>query len=77
MSNAPQTVADLIDAFGRIGDFADAIGCPYQTARQMRRREAIAVKHWPRLVEACQERGIEGVTFEWLVGCHAEGRDAA
>lgn len=63
---APTSFTDLIDLWPTIKEFADDIGCGYEAARQMRRRNAVAAKHWPRIIEACASREIEGVDYTWL-----------
>ena len=42
----------------------------------MKMRGSIPPQHWPRLVEAAAERGIEGVTFEALAIAHAANAPA-
>lgn len=56
----------MIDHWETIGDFADAIGCKYETARGMRVRNSIAPEHWDRVISASDSKGISGVTLEWL-----------
>lgn len=63
---APSSISDLIAKWPAIGDFADAIGCGYEAARKMRDRESIAPDHWERVIAAAANKGIEGVTYEWL-----------
>jgi hypothetical protein len=64
--NTPQTISALIDAWPTITEFAAEVGCGYEAARQMRRRESIAPEHWERVIDAAGKRGIEGVSYEWL-----------
>lgn len=66
MNAHPASVSDLIARWKTITEFASEVGCGYEAARQMRRRESIAPEHWPRVIEASAARGIEGVTYEWL-----------
>jgi hypothetical protein len=66
MDAAPTSIPELIDRWKTIRAFAVDIGCGYEAARQMRRRGTIAPDHWRRVVDACRERGVAGVTFEWL-----------
>jgi hypothetical protein len=58
--NTPQTISALIDAWPTITEFAAEVGCGYEAARQMRRRESIAPEHWERVIDAAGKRGIEG-----------------
>lgn len=60
------TFSDIIDAFGGASDFSRALGIKYETARKMRQRDVISTAHWPRLVAAARERGIEGISAEAL-----------
>jgi len=66
MMNTPDTITDLIDSWGKISDFARDVGCGYEAARQMRRRDSIAPEHWDKVVSACSKRGLKGVTYVWL-----------
>jgi hypothetical protein len=71
MSNSPTSISALIDQWPTIVEFAADVGCGYEAARQMRRRESIDPKHWPKVVSVSEGRGIEGVTFEWLAAKRA------
>ncbi|PHP66530.1 hypothetical protein CSC94_12620 [Zhengella mangrovi] len=64
--STPRDIEDLISKWPSIGDFASAIGCGYEAARQMRMRNSIAPKHWTNVVSACAENGVDGVSLEWL-----------
>lgn len=64
--STPNSISELISNWKTIGDFAGAVGCGYEAARQMRRRESIAPEHWPSVIAACKSQGVKGVTFEWL-----------
>ena len=70
MVNELTSVEQLFDAFGKIIAFSDSVGCGYEAARQMRRRGSIPVKFWPKIIEACAEKEIEGVDYETLVRLH-------
>ena len=64
----PTNVSGLINRWHSIGAFAADVGCGYEAARQMRRRQRIAPQHWPHVVAASRRRGIAGVSYEWLAG---------
>ncbi len=66
MANEPTSISALIEEWPTITEFAAEVGCGYEAARQMRRRQSISPDHWPKVVAVSKERGIEGVTFEWL-----------
>jgi len=66
MITAPTSISDLIAKWETIGKFADDVGCGYEAARQMRRRQSIAPEHWANVVGACERKGVPGVTMEWL-----------
>lgn len=66
MDTIPSSVPALIDRWRFISEFAADIGCGYEAARQMRRRESIAPEHWSRVVDAATQKGIPGVTLDWL-----------
>jgi len=75
MMNTPNTITDLIDSWGKISDFARDVGCGYEAARQMRRRDSIAPEHWDKVVSACSKRGFKGVTYVWLAS-HRSRKEA-
>lgn len=78
MSNAPASISALIEQWPTITEFAAEVGCGYEAARQMRRRQSIAPEHWPKVVSVSAARKIEGVTFEWLAQQRAlQGENAA
>ncbi len=64
--STPQTIPELFSQWGTIAEFAADIGCGYEAARQMRRRESIDPKHWSSVVAAARKRGINGVSLQWL-----------
>jgi hypothetical protein len=64
----PTNISGLIDRWRSIGAFAADVGCGYEAARQMRRRQRIAPQHWPHVVAASRRLGIAGVSYEWLAG---------
>jgi hypothetical protein len=66
MSKAPISISALIDQWPTITEFAAEVGCGYEAARQMRRRQSIAPEHWGNVVAAAKGRSFTGVTFEWL-----------
>lgn len=66
MSNVPASIPELISQWPTIGEFAVSIDCGYEAARQMNNRGRIAPHHWAKVVLAAQERGIDGITLEWL-----------
>jgi len=77
MQDEPHSISDLIDRWPTIAEFASDVGCGYEAARQMRRRQRIAPEHWPAVVAACAARSIAGVTFEWLARQRFAAREAA
>jgi len=70
--SSPASVPDLISNWKTIGDFAADVGCGYEAARQMRRRNRIAPDWWRAVVRASAARGIPGVTYEWLAARSAQ-----
>ncbi len=66
-----ETVVDIFDSLGGPGAVAAAIGVKPSAASEMKRRKSIPVKHWPKLIEAARERGIEGVSADMLTQIHA------
>lgn len=71
------SVPELIDAFGGPTAFSKIIEKRPSTASEMKRNRSIAVDYWPKIIEAAAERGIEGVTAEFLMRIHAQEREAA
>ncbi|WP_292219073.1 hypothetical protein, partial [Mesorhizobium sp.] len=57
ISGQPTSISGLIDRWHSIGAFAADVGCGYEAARQMRRRERIAPQHWAHVVAACSHHG--------------------
>lgn len=72
MSNVPDSISSLIDHWPTIGEFASEVGCGYEAARQMRRRDSIAPEHWQKVISAAKRRGISGVSLGWLAETRAK-----
>jgi hypothetical protein len=66
----PNTIPELIDAFGGPTKFAKVIDKEPSTASEMKRSGSIRVIYWPRIVEAASEHDVEGVTFDKLTEMH-------
>lgn len=62
----PATISDLIAKWPTIAEFALDVACGYEAARQMRRRDSIAVEHWENVIAASKAKSIPGITYEWL-----------
>lgn len=77
MSNTPTSISDLIGRWPTIGEFAASIGCGYEAARQMRKRESIAPEHWDNVVSASKRKGLKGVTLEWLSAQRTPSKEGA
>lgn len=56
--------AQIIDAFGGPGAFAEAIGIPDSHARAMKTRNSIPDGYWLRAARAAEVRGLSDVTLE-------------
>ncbi len=65
------TVPDIFEKFGGPTAVAAALEVRTSTASEMKRRGSIPVKHWPKLIDAARERGIEGVSADTLTRIHA------
>lgn len=74
---APASISDLISKWPNIAAFANDVGCGYEAARQMRRRESIAPEHWDRVISASDHRGIPGVSIGWLYQQRVSSGEAA
>ncbi len=66
-----QTVAEITAAFGGPAELGRAIGVTTEHAAQMRRRNSVPVRYWPKLIEAAAGRGVGGLTYEALVKVHS------
>jgi len=66
MSDAPTSISDLISRWPTVAAFTSDVGCGYEAGRKMRDRESIAPEHWRAVVGACERKGVEGVTLDWL-----------
>ena len=76
--NEPQNpIRSLISRWGEkpVATFARDIGVTVEHASAFNRRRSIPVRYWPRVVAAAVERGIDGVTYDYLVSIHS--KDAA
>lgn len=54
-----RSFSEVIEAFGGVVPFRDALGLPDVNARQMKQRDSIPPGYWPRTVEAAKERVVE------------------
>lgn len=77
MSSKPTSISDLIGRWPTIGEFAAAIGCGYEAARQMRKRQSIAPEHWHNVVSASKRKGVTGVSLEWLSAQRSPSKETA
>jgi hypothetical protein len=64
------SIADMIEKFGGNTSFADVLGKRPSTVSEMKRRSSIPVEYWPRIVEAAEQKGISGLSYETLVQMH-------
>lgn len=71
------TVEDVFLGFGGTSAFAGALGLNLSTASEMRRRNSIPVRYWPKLVTAALEREVRGVDNDSLVKMHAPAEQGA
>lgn len=68
----PDSVPDLIEAFGGATAFAKVIEKNPSTASEMKRTGSIRIQYWPLIVAAAPGHGIEGVTLESLALMHID-----
>ena len=66
------SVYTIFETLGGPTKVARILGVGFTTASEMKRRGSIPVKYWPKLVEACEASGVDGVTYERLVTMHTE-----
>lgn len=77
MMTEPVSISDLISKWGKIIHFATDMGCGYEAARKMRKRDSIAPEHWNKVIEISERKKIPGVTIEWLHRQHVSSEMAA
>ncbi len=59
MFEKPQTFRALIEkTFGGVAAFSEATGIGEFSAKKMRDRNSIAVKHWPLVIDAARDKGL-------------------
>lgn len=61
-----RTFNDVIAAFGGPAKFSQAVGIEPFHGQTMKSRDSIPAGHWPQVVAAASERGINGITHEKL-----------
>lgn len=67
MIQKPDTFRTLIERLGGVSRFAEKIGAGAFAAKKMRDRNSIAVRHWPEVIAASHEAGLDLSTDD-LVG---------
>lgn len=70
-----KTVGNLFDDLGGSSAVAKGIGVGQSTASEMRRRNSIPVKHWPKLISFAASRG-KTIDAAMLVTIHVGGEIA-
>lgn len=68
--------AELIALWPSLSEFAAAIAVNYDQAKLMKRRNSIAVEHWPKLVEDAARRGFADINYTSLVDAVVARRGA-
>ncbi|MDF2621426.1 MAG: hypothetical protein K0S00_4085 [Xanthobacteraceae bacterium] len=59
--------SDLLTALGPLQIVGDRFGVTAQAVSNMKIRNAVNSRYWPTIVEMAAERGIPGITFDYLV----------
>lgn len=70
--STPTNIPDLIARWDKLTEFAAAVGCGYEAARKMRDRSSIAPEHWSNIIAASEDRGVPGISYEWLAKQRAD-----
>lgn len=73
MLDKPTTFRALIDRIGGVAVFASATGINEHSAKKMRDRNSIAVKHWPVVIEVAKQRAALLLTTDDLVSMNLKG----
>ena len=68
---------DVIEAWPSIAAFAADMGAPYPTVTSWRTRNSIPPQRWAAVVEAAEQRGVEGVSLASLAALAAGDSAAA
>jgi hypothetical protein len=55
----------------------EALGIDPGHARVLKVRKSVPPRYWPKLIEAAEAEGIEGVTYEALIEAHTPSRAEA
>lgn len=71
----PTNFPDLLSHWSTLELSAD-LAVPYVTARKMRERESVGVKHWPALIEKAEAKGIV-LEYSDLVAMHRASKEQA
>lgn len=72
------SVRDIIEKWPSASEMARDIGLRRPShGAMMKMRGSIPPQHWPKLVQAAERRGIEGVSFEALALAHASEKAVA
>lgn len=67
------TIFDKLKGPGKV---AELLGVKPSAASEMKRRQSVPVKYWPKLVIACNEAGLP-MSYATLVSLHSEKASAA
>lgn len=73
-ARVPETVPELIEAFGGATVFARVIGKGPSTASEQKRSGRIEVEYWGAIIAAAPEFGVAGITYESLAKMQAPRR---
>lgn len=76
MMHAPTSIDELFKALGGPSKIARVIGKGSSTASEMKRRQSIPVQYWSALIDAAQENGVEGISYETLAQMHSARAEA-
>lgn len=71
------SISDIVDVIGGSGKLAIILGVKPSAASEMKRRDSIPVKYWPKLVDECRAIGVRGVNYDSLVSLHQKKHEAA
>lgn len=71
-----RTLDDIIQSLGGSQDVAALLGVTVQAISNMKARNSVSPVHWPALVQAGRERGIEWLTLDLLMSMRGRPRGA-
>jgi hypothetical protein len=71
-----ESFSSLIDCLGGAAVVAKFAGGKPGTFQQMKARNSVPTEYWPALIALAQERGVAGITHEYLTELSIRAKQA-